>query len=119
MKRSTLLLPIVVVLVALGLSSVFIVDEREKALVLQFGQVKAVKENPGLAFKLPLIQEVVRYDDRILGLPTEPLEVTPLDDRRLVVDAFARWRIADVVDFREAVGSEGLRAAQEIGRAHV
>lgn len=112
MKRSTLLLPIVVVLVALGLSSVFIVDEREKALVLQFGQVKAVKENPGLAFKLPLIQEVVRYDDRILGLPTEPLEVTPLDDRRLVVDAFARWRIADVVDFREAVGSEGLRAAQ-------
>jgi membrane protease subunit HflC len=112
MKRSTLLLPIVVVLVALGLSSIFIVDEREKALVLQFGQVKAVKEDPGLAFKLPLIQEVVRYDDRILGLPTEPLEVTPLDDRRLVVDAFARWRIADVVDFREAVGSEGLRAAQ-------
>ena len=112
MKRSTLLLPIVVVLVALGLSSVFIVDEREKALVLQFGQVKAVKEDPGLAFKLPLIQEVVRYDDRILGLPTEPLEVTPLDDRRLVVDAFARWRIADVVDFREAVGPEGLRAAQ-------
>ena len=112
MKRSTLLLPIVVVIVALGLSSVFIVDEREKALVLQFGQVKAVKEDPGLAFKLPLIQEVVRYDDRILGLPTEPLEVTPLDDRRLVVDAFARWRIADVVDFREAVGPEGLRAAQ-------
>ena len=112
MKRSTLLLPIVVVLVALGLSSIFIVDEREKALVLQFGQVKAVKEDPGLAFKLPLIQEVVRYDDRILGLPTEPLEVTPLDDRRLVVDAFARWRIADVVDFREAVGPEGLRAAQ-------
>jgi len=54
----------------------------------------------------------VRYDDRILGLPTQPLEVTPLDDRRLVVDAFARWRIDNVVTFREAVGAEGLRAAQ-------
>ncbi len=62
---------------ALALSSVFIVDEREKALVLQFGQVKAVKEDPGLGFKMPFIQEVVTYDDRILGLPTQPLEVTP------------------------------------------
>ena len=112
MSRSTIFLPIVVILVALGLSSVFIVDEREKALVLQFGQVKSVKEDPGLAFKLPLIQDVVRYDDRILALQTQTLEVTPLDDRRLVVDAFARWRIEDVVDFREAVGAEGLRAAQ-------
>ena len=90
MKRASLILPVIVVAVVLALSSVFIVDEREKALVLQFGQVKAVKEDPGLGFKIPLIQEVVRYDGRILGLPTQPLEVTPLDDRRLVVDAFAR-----------------------------
>ncbi|MBK5944906.1 protease modulator HflC [Rhodobacter veldkampii DSM 11550] len=112
MARSQYILPVVVVLAGLALSSVFIVDEREKALVLQFGQVKAVKEDPGLAFKVPLIQEVVRYDDRILSLPTQPLEVTPLDDRRLVVDAFARWRITNVIEFREAVGSEGVRAAQ-------
>ena len=72
------------------LSSIFIVDERQKALVLQFGQIKSVKENPGLAFKLPFIQDVVRYDDRILSLDTVPTEVTPSDDRRLVVDAFAR-----------------------------
>ncbi len=105
-------MPSVFVLAALALSSVFIVDEREKALVLQFGQVKAVKEDPGLGFKIPLIQEVVRYDGRILGLPTQPLEVTPLDDRRLVVDAFARWQIVDLVAFRQAVGAEGVRAAQ-------
>ena len=49
------------------MSSIFIVDEREKALVLQFGQIKRVEEDPGLAFKVPLIQEVVRYDDRILS----------------------------------------------------
>ncbi|MDP2080407.1 MAG: protease modulator HflC [Pseudotabrizicola sp.] len=112
MMKAQLILPIVAVLGAAVLSSIFIVDEREKALVLQFGQVKQVKETPGLGFKIPLIQEVVKYDGRILGLPTQPMEVTPLDDRRLVVDAFARWRITNLVDFREAVGVGGVDAAQ-------
>jgi modulator of FtsH protease HflC len=94
------------------LSSLFIVDERQKALVLQFGQIKAIREEPGLYFKLPLIQEVVRYDDRILGLDVDPLEITPLDDRRLVVDAFARYRIADVQRFRQAVGASGEALAE-------
>jgi membrane protease subunit HflC len=112
MKRSAIILPAIVVLIAAISSSVFIVDEREKALVLQFGQVKAVKEEPGLGFKIPLIQNVVRYDDRILGMQSQPLEVTPADDRRLVVDAFARWRIVNLIEFRESVGTEGVRAAQ-------
>ena len=110
--KAQLILPIIAIVGAAVLSSLFTVDEREKALVLQFGQVKQVKESPGLGFKIPLIQEVVKYDGRILGLPTQPLEVTPLDDRRLVVDAFARWRITDLVNFREAVGAGGIDAAQ-------
>ena len=112
MSRLTIILAIAVIFVAGALSSIFIVDEREKALVLQFGQVRRVKEDPGLSFKIPFIQEVVRYDDRILSLETQPLEVTPLDDRRLVVDAFARYRIVDVVRFREAVGVGGVRSAE-------
>jgi len=112
MRRTTLILPILVVLLFVISSAVFVVDEREKALVLQFGQVKAVKEDPGLAFKIPFIQEVVKYEDRILSLDTQPLEVTPLDDRRLVVDAFARWRISDVVRFRKAVGTGGEQLAE-------
>ena len=80
--------------------------------MLQFGQVKQVIDQPGLGFKIPLIQEVLRYEDRILGLPTQPLEVTPLDDRRLVVDAFARWRIVDLEVFRRAVGAGGVEAAK-------
>ena len=112
MARSSILIGTVVVVAVLLLSSLFIVEEREKALVLQFGQVKAVKEDPGLAFKIPFIQNVVKYDDRIQSLDTQPLEVTPLDDRRLVVDAFARWRISDVVQFRQAVGSGGLATAE-------
>jgi len=112
MKKLTLLIPAVVILVAIGLSALFIVDERENVLVLQFGQVKQVRTEPGLGVRIPFIQEVVRYDSRILGLQSQPLEVTPLDDRRLVVDAFARWRIVDVERFRQAVGTEGVRAAQ-------
>ena len=112
MRKSTFILPVIVILVALGMSSLFIVDEREKALVLQFGRVVSVKEEPGLAFKIPLIQQVVRYDDRILSRDVQPLEVTPLDDRRLVVDAFARYRIADVTQFRQAVGAGGITAAE-------
>ncbi len=112
MKSAPYLIGGLFLAVVVGLSSVFIVDEREKALVLQFGQVKAQKTTPGLGFKIPFIQNVVTYDDRILGLPTLPLEVTPLDDRRLVVDAFARWRIVELVKFREAVGAGGEDAAQ-------
>ena len=105
--RAMYVIPALVVLGALALSSVFIVDERKKALVLQFGQVTQVKEEPGLGFKIPFVQEVVYYEDRILGLQTNPLEVTMLDDRRLVVDAFSRWRIVNLVEFREAVGTGG------------
>ncbi len=103
--RAMYIIPVVIVVLVGILSSLFIVDERKKALVLQFGQVTQVKSEPGLGFKIPFIQEVVFYEDRILGLPTTPIEVTMLDDRRLVVDAFARWRIVDLVRFREAVGT--------------
>lgn len=113
MRKATYILPAIVVLIIIGLSSIFVVDEREKALVLQFGQIVRVQEEPGLSFKVPVIQEVVRYDDRILSLDTETIEVTPSDDRRLVVDAFARYRITDVVQFRQAVGIGGIRQAED------
>jgi membrane protease subunit HflC len=88
-------------------NGLFIVDERQRALVLQFGQVRGEPiTEPGLYLKAPFIQNVVFFEDRILPLETTSLEVTPLDDRRLVVDAFARWRIVDTVQFRRAVSDE-------------
>lgn len=113
MNRYPILAIILVALAFVGFNAFFIVDERQKAMVLQFGQVRAVKEEPGLAFKIPFIQNVVFYDARIQGLDTLALEVTPLDDRRLIVDAFARWRISDVEQFRRAVGGGGMAAAQQ------
>ncbi len=109
---ATLAIPFLIVVAVLVASSLFIVDEREKALVLRLGRVVDVKEEPGLGFKVPFLDNVEKYDGRILGLPTVPLEVTPLDDRRLIVDAFARWRITDVVRFRQAVGAGGIQGAQ-------
>ncbi len=112
MRKTAYILPVIAVAAVIGLLSVFIVDEREKVLVLQFSKIIDVKEEPGIGFKIPFIQQVVRYDDRILSRDMDPLEVTPLDDRRLVVDAFARYRIADVRRFREAVGDGGIPFAE-------
>ncbi|KAJ54190.1 protease [Actibacterium mucosum KCTC 23349] len=110
MSRLNILFGVVVVAVALLFSSVYIVDERQKALRLWFGEVSAVIEEPGLNFKIPFLHEIVFYDDRILPLDSAPQEITPSDDRRLVVDAFARWRIQDPVTFRRAVGTGGEAA---------
>ncbi|WP_136652490.1 protease modulator HflC [Paracoccus aeridis] len=109
---SMLALPAVILVAILVTASVYIVDVREKALVTRFGEVILVREEPGLGLKMPIIDQVVTYDARILGLQTDPMEITPLDDRRLVVDAFARWQIVDVVQFRRAVGRGGIDQAQ-------
>ncbi|MBI1416553.1 MAG: protease modulator HflC [Limimaricola sp.] len=107
MRLWTILGGTAALLLFLALNAIYIVDPRQKVLVLQFGEIVSVKEDPGLGFKIPLIQEVVRYDSRILSREMDSLEVTPSDDRRLVVDAFARYRIADVRKFRQAVGTGG------------
>jgi len=106
-------LPVLAIAAATGLSSLFIVDQRERVLVLQFGEIKQVIDAPGLNYKIPFIQDVLRYDDRILGLTTDPAEFTLGDSKRLVVDAFARWRIVDLPKFRRAVGAGGIEAARE------
>ncbi len=111
MRAANYLIPILVIAIVGVLSSIFIVDEREKALVLRFGQIKQERYEPGIGFKLPILDEVVRFEDRILSLETDTIEVTPADDRRLVVDAFVLYRIDDIVQFRQALGADGERQA--------
>jgi membrane protease subunit HflC len=112
MRNSSYLIPVVVVAIVGILSSIFIVDEREKVLVLRFGQIKQEITEPGLGFKIPLLDEVARYEDRILTMETELIEVTPADDRRLEVDAFVLYRITNVKQFRQALGGGGEREAE-------
>ena len=113
MERSFPALIIIVILGMIGLNSIYIVEERQSALRLWFGEVSDINTQPGLYFKVPVLHEIVRYDDRILPLDVQPAEVTPLDDRRLVVDGFALWRIEDPVRFRQANGAGGLTKAAE------
>lgn len=83
-------------------SSAFVVRQTERALVLQFGDPRRVISEPGLYFKLPLVQDVVRIDKRILGFDATSEEVIAADQRRLVVDTFARFRIVDPLLFYQS-----------------
>ncbi|NDW52668.1 protease modulator HflC [Aliiroseovarius sp. PrR006] len=111
MKRTQIALFVLFALVVGALQAVYIIDERQTALRLWFGEVTAEIREPGLNFKVPFLHEIVKYDDRILPLDTRKLEVTPADGRRLEVDAFARWRIADAKQFRRAVGASSIAGA--------
>ena len=106
MKVQKILLPIIAVLGAAVFFSVFIVKEVNQAIVLQFGDPKRIIVEPGLNFKIPFIQNVVYLDKRILNLDTPPAEVIASDQKRLIVDAFARFKIMDPLKFYISVGNE-------------
>ena len=106
MKAQKILLPIIAFLGALVFFSVFIIKEVNQAIVLQFGDPKRIIVEPGLNFKIPFIQNVVYLDKRILNLDTPPEEVIASDQKRLIVDAFARFKIIDPLKFYISVGNE-------------
>ena len=106
MKAQKILLPIIIVIAALAFFSIFIVKEVNQAIVLQFGDPKRIIVEPGLNFKIPFIQNVVYLDKRILNLDTPPEEVIASDQKRLIVDAFARFKIVDPLQFYISVGDE-------------
>ena len=106
MKNSKFILPVIIIIAAVAFFSIFIVKEVNQAIVLQFGDPKRIITKPGLNFKLPFIQNVVFLDKRILNLDTPPEEVIASDQKRLIVDAFARFQIVDPLKFYISVGNE-------------
>lgn len=104
MNRKLAILGVAVVLIGLlATQSFYIVDETEQALIVQFGDPVDQVVEPGLNFKIPFIQRVIRYDDRILSLDPPAEQVILGDQRRLVVDSFARFKIVDPLLFYQAV----------------
>ncbi|UTW54426.1 protease modulator HflC [Kordiimonas sp. SCSIO 12610] len=91
-------------------SSMFIVSEREQAIVVQFGEPKDVIREPGLHFKIPGLQQVIYLDKRILSLDIRPQEVLASDQRRILVDSFARYRISDPLKRFQAARDERTAA---------
>ena len=106
MKLSKFLLPVVILIGFTIYLSLFVVKEINQAIVLQFGDPKKVIVEPGLQIKIPFIQNVVFLDRRILNLDAPPEEVIASDQKRLIVDAYARFKIVDPLKFYISVGDE-------------
>ena len=106
MKGAKLIIPGIVLIAVVVFQSLFIVQEISQAIVLQFGDPKKIITKAGLNFKLPFIQNVVYLDKRILNLDNDPEEVIAADQKRLIVDAFARFKIVDPLKFYISVGNE-------------
>jgi membrane protease subunit HflC len=115
MMDRRLLIVIAAVLVVAGIvamSALFIVDQTELALVMQFGQPVRVIRNPGLQVKAPFLQDVILYDNRLLDFEPPPEEVIVSDQKRLVVDTYTRYRITDPLLFYQTVNSEAAVRAR-------
>ena len=87
-------------------NALFVVDQRQQALVLQLGDPVRIVREPGLKIKIPFVQQVSYYDRRLLDFDADAQEVIMADQKRLVVDAFARYRIVDPLRFYQTVGTE-------------
>ena len=106
MRGVKFILPAIVLIGLTIFQSLFIVQEISQAIVLQFGDPKKIVTKAGLNFKIPFIQNVVYLDKRILNLDNDPEEVIAADQKRLIVDAFARFKIVDPLKFYISVGNE-------------
>ena len=106
MKLNKFLLPVILIAGFAVYLSLFVVKEINQAIVLQFGDPKKVIVEPGLQVKIPFIQNVVFLDRRILNLDAPPEEVIASDQKRLIVDAFARFQIVDPLKFYISVGND-------------
>jgi membrane protease subunit HflC len=106
MKIPKFIIPAIVVIGVFLFQSLFIVQEINQAIVLQFGDPKKIITKAGLNFKLPFIQNVVFLDKRVLNLDNPPEEVIASDQKRLIIDAITRFQITDPLKFYISVGNE-------------
>ncbi len=113
-SRNMLLLIGLVVLVMLGLSSMFTVDERELAIKFRLGKIVRADYEPGLHFKVPLINNVRKFDKRILTLDARPANYLTKEKKNVNVDFFVKWRIRDVETYYKAMSGEERKAMERI-----
>ncbi|GAB3785946.1 protease modulator HflC [Dyella agri] len=113
MKRIVTIV-VVVLLVLLGLNSMFVVSEGQSALLLQFGRIVRADYPPGLHLKLPVIQQVLHFDKRILSLDAQPERYFTSEKKSVNVDFYVKWRIADNAAYYRATGGDQLQAEQRL-----
>ena len=107
--KQTIFLIIVVGVVILGFGSIYTINEAEQAVVTQFGKpVGGAITDAGIHFKTPIIQTVIKFDKRILEWDGSANEIPTLDNKYIFIDAFARWRISDALQFYKSAKNEML-----------
>jgi membrane protease subunit HflC len=104
----------IVIALLLAISSVFVVNEGQTAILLQFGRIVETGFSPGLHFKLPLLQNVQRFDKRVLTLESAPERYLTSEKKDVNIDFFVKWRIADAGKFYVSVAGDDTRAKQRI-----
>jgi membrane protease subunit HflC len=105
-KRTGILLAFVFIAIVIAYNSLFFVEQRVQALILQFGEPIRVIKEPGLNFKVPLAQNIIKFDKRILLFDNNAEEIIAADKKRLIVDAFVRYKIIDPLKFYQTVRFE-------------
>ncbi len=95
-----------IIIFVLGNDTLYVVKETERAVKLQFGRIVAADITPGLYFKLPFVEKIRKFDARVLTLDAEPESYLTAERKRLIVDAFAKWRIVDVEQYYKATGGD-------------
>ncbi|WP_415882229.1 protease modulator HflC [Neptuniibacter sp. QD29_5] len=110
-SKSLFFIIIFAVLVLVGQSSLYIVKETERAVLLKFGEVSDADVGPGLHFKIPIVNKVRKFDSRILTLDARPQAYLTLEKKRLIVDSFVKWRVKDVQKYYTATSGDEFNAA--------
>jgi membrane protease subunit HflC len=112
--NKTIAIVVAVILVLFGLNSMFVVSEGQNALLLQFGRIVRADYKPGLHFKIPVVQNAVHFDNRILSLDAQPERYFTSEKKSVNVDFYVKWRIADNSLYYRATGGDQLQAAQRL-----
>jgi membrane protease subunit HflC len=107
---------VVAIVIAVLTMSVYTVDEREQALVFRFGEIIRVDTQPGIKFKMPFVNSVKFFDDRIQTMDAEPQSYLTLEKKNLIVDSFVKWRIRDVREYYVRLGGSKSRAQSRLSK---
>lgn len=113
-SRSTGLLVLLAAVLLLASSTLYVVQETEKAVKLRFGRLIQTDIPPGLHIKIPLAEKIRKFDARVLTLDAEPSSFFTVEKKRLIVDAFSKWRIVDVDTYYRATGGNELVAQDRL-----
>lgn len=115
-SRMTLILVLVVLALITLSSSLFIVDEREKAVLLRLGQIERTDFEPGLHFKMPFVTNVRKFEAREMALDAQPARYLTGEKKNVIVDSFILWRIEDVGTYLTSMGGDQERAALRLSQ---